>query len=133
MRHEPTDSDDSRRPTRPERTNFWPRRIVAIFVDWLCCYAISFGFFDANPSITLAIFVVSTIIMQASIGTTLGHRIVGLGTRREDGSVPGLPSAAIRTAGLCLLLPPIIVDAQGRGLHERWSGTHIVRLGAPRR
>ena len=40
---------------------------------------------------------------------------------------PGLLSALVRTALLCLVVPAVVWDADGRGLHDRVAGTAIVR------
>ncbi len=112
----------------PRPANFWGRRVVALVIDWLASWSIAFVFFRDSALATLLIFAGSTFIFQATLGTTLGHWIMGVGTRTADGSVPGFARAALRTFTLCLLLPPVITDTQGRGMHERWSGTHVVPL-----
>lgn len=111
---------------------YWSRRIPAVLIDWLLAYAISIGFLDANPWGTLAVFAGSTFVLQASLGTTIGHRVFGVGARTDDGRAPGVARAAVRTLALCAVLPAVITDAHGRGLHERWSRTFIVRLGRQR-
>jgi len=108
---------------------YWGRRIVAVLIDWLLAYAVSLGFAAGDPWATLGIFAASTFILQASLGTTIGHRLLGIGMRTADGRPPGLARAAVRTLALCAALPAVITDAHGRGLHERWSGTYVVRLG----
>ena len=35
--------------------------------------------------------------------------------------------AVVRTALLCLLVPALLVDADGRGLHDRLTDTAVVR------
>jgi uncharacterized RDD family membrane protein YckC len=46
---------------------------------------------------------------------------------RADGGAPGFVAALIRSVLLCLALPPLIWDADQRGLHDRWAGTVVVR------
>ena len=75
---------------------------------------------------------------MGSIGHTLGHRILGLRVRRvfpgqstQDPAwstmAPGFLSALVRTVLLCLVIPAVVWDGDGRGLHDRVAGTAIVR------
>lgn len=102
--------------------------MIAIFIDWTAALAVSFAFFATSSLATLLIFAGTTFLFQATLGTTLGHWLVGVGTRTADGGIPGFARAGIRTIALCLLLPAVITDPDRRGLHERWSGTYIVPL-----
>lgn len=111
-----------------EAPTFWGRRVGAIIIDWLASLSVSFVFFPDSALATLLIFAGSTFLLQATLGTTIGHWVVGVGTRTAEGRMPGLARAAVRTLALCLVVPPVVVDAHGRGLHERWSQTHIVAL-----
>ncbi|MBO3103655.1 RDD family protein [Cellulomonas fengjieae] len=124
------------------------RRLVALVIDWVACLLISAAFFatapDAfllsrgNPTATLAIFVVENIVLVGSLGYTLGHRLLGLrvrrvfpGQSRVDAGwatrAPGFLSALTRTLLLCLVVPAVVWDSDGRGLHDRVAGTAIVR------
>jgi uncharacterized RDD family membrane protein YckC len=38
-----------------------------------------------------------------------------------------LPSIVVRTVLLFLLIPAVVVDKDGRGLHDRFTGTAVVR------
>lgn len=90
--------------------------------------AISAGFFDYHPMATLAVFGVMTFLLVGTAGTTIGHRILGVGMRTVEGQRPGPVRALLRTVGVCLALPPLITDPTGRSLHDRWAGTCVVRL-----
>jgi hypothetical protein len=126
----------------------WGRRIVALVVDWVACLLISALFFrDPHAAIplfsgdsmaTLGIFAVENVLLVGLLGHTLGHRLLGLRVRRlvvgadgkalpDDGRVPGLGRAAVRTVLLLLVVPAAIQDGFGRGLHDRSAGTAIVR------
>jgi uncharacterized RDD family membrane protein YckC len=104
------------------------RRLVALVVDWLAAVAISAGFFGYEPLATLVIFFTMTTTLVGTLGFTIGHRIAGIGVRTTSGQEPGFGRAALRTAALCLVLPAVVWGADGRGLHDRWAGTEIVRL-----
>ena len=43
------------------------------------------------------------------------------------GGGPGLLAAVLRTVLLCLVIPAVIWNAQGRGMHDVAAGTAVVR------
>ena len=61
------------------------------------------------------------------VGRTPGMRLLGLRVTRLDGPGVGFVPAALRTALLLLLVPAVITDRDGRGLHDRAAGTVVVR------
>ncbi len=97
-------------------------------VDWLAASAISAGFFGYDPLATLAVFWVMSALLVGTLGTTIGHRLCGIAVRRIDGGTPGLLRAGIRTLGICLVIPAVVWGPDGRGLHDSWAGTQIVRI-----
>lgn len=116
--------------------------MVALAVDWAASMAVSALFFPdpaaptggllrGRPAGTLAVFAVSTIVLVGLLGTTIGHRLVGIRVTRVrdlDRPVPpGLGAAVVRTLALCLVLPPVIWDADGRGMHDVAARTVVVR------
>jgi uncharacterized RDD family membrane protein YckC len=61
-------------------------------------------------------------------GSTVGMYLFGLRIVRVDRPVAVNPGQAIlRTVLLFLLVPAVIWDRDGRGLHDRASGTAVVR------
>ena len=132
-----------------------PRRLGALGVDWLLSMAISGAFFRAPDSVadglfagaplaTLAVFGLSTAVLVGLLGHTIGHRLLGIRVVRlrdlaartaasSDAAAsprvgpPGLGAALVRTAALCLVIPPVVWDSSGRGLHDVVAGTVIVR------
>ena len=90
------------------------------------------GLLAGEPLATLAVFGVSTVILVGLLGHTIGHRVAGLRVVRaghDDDVVrpPGLPRAVLRTALVCLVIPALIWERGGRGLHDVAAGTAIVR------
>ncbi|MFW7415786.1 RDD family protein [Demequina sp. SO4-18] len=124
------------------RTNVG-RRLVGIGIDWVLCLLISSAFFPAgdtsmltavervllagDPMATLVIWMVQHLVLVATLGTTVGHRIVGLRVVREDGALfVGVLRSLGRTVLLALVIPAVVWDEDGRGLHDRAAGTLIV-------
>ncbi|TAM84038.1 MAG: RDD family protein [Jatrophihabitans sp.] len=59
---------------------------------------------------------------------TLGMYLFGLRVIRVDRrAAVGLPRAALRTCLLMLLVPALVWDRDGRGLHDRLADTAVVR------
>jgi len=116
------------------------RRAVALMIDWVACLAIANVFFDGAALAPLAVFAVENLLLVSTVGSTLGHRIVGIRVRRApvrtpdgsltvpaQGSGPGFVAGAARTLLLCLVIPAVVWDADGRGMHDRAAATVIVR------
>jgi uncharacterized RDD family membrane protein YckC len=76
----------------------------------------------------LGAFAAVTVITLVAFGQTPGMRLLGL---RLAHPRPGQRLAAwravVRTALLCLLVPALLVNADGRGLHDRLTDTAVVR------
>lgn len=104
------------------------RRLGALWIDWLLAMAISAGFFASQPMITLAIFAIENLLLVSTLGFTIGHRIFGMRVLRLDSTpMVGVPRGLLRTFLLCLVIPAVVWDSDGRGLHDRLSGTILVR------
>ena len=79
--------------------------------------------------LTLVVFVVMYLLLGSLAGQTLGMRLVGVRMLRlgsPDGP-PGLLAMLVRTALLVLLVPAVVTDRNGRGLHDRAAGVVVVR------
>ncbi|TDE89591.1 RDD family protein [Occultella glacieicola] len=103
------------------------RRLVALGIDWGIASVISYAFLDYHPLASLGVFALMTYLLVATLGCTIGHRILGIGVRGLEGGLPGPVRAAVRTVALCLAFPPVITGPDGRGLHDMWAKTRIVR------
>jgi uncharacterized RDD family membrane protein YckC len=111
------------------------RRMSALMVDWLACYFIvaasagGIGQMAPNRSWTvLALFFAEIAILSALQGASLGHRIFGIKILRfSDGGAITPLQALIRSALLITVIFAITFDENGRGLHERFSGTVLSR------
>ncbi|SEF09501.1 Uncharacterized membrane protein YckC, RDD family [Streptomyces sp. Ag109_O5-10] len=108
------------------------RRLGALVVDWALCVLIAYGlitrgYTPATSNWALLIFFVLGVLTVGTIGFTPGKRlfrlrVVGVGT----GRVQPLRALA-RTVLLCLAIPALVWDRDGRGLHDRLARTVEVR------
>ena len=111
------------------------RRFSALMVDWLACYFIvaasagGMGAMAPNRSLAvLALFFAEIAILSALQGATLGHRIFGIKiVRFIDGGAITPVQALIRSALLVTVIFAITFDENGRGMHERLSGSVLTR------
>lgn len=114
------------------------RRILGAFVDWTLCTLIASAVFDVplpftqtadgGAWVTLGIFAAENLLLVGTLGSTIGHRVVGLQVRSVNGAPAKPVQVVVRTLLLCLFLPATIWDRDGRGLHDKAAGTVIVRL-----
>jgi uncharacterized RDD family membrane protein YckC len=102
-------------------------RVVAYLIDSLACAVISYGLFR-DQLWTVAIFAVEVLLLTAVAGGSAGQIVRGLRVVRLDGRPLGLPRAALRTLLLCLLIPALIWDRDGRGLHDKAAGSIVVTV-----
>lgn len=127
----------------PERgpgsvARFGPRLLGAC-IDWGVSLLIARGLFAvplpfSDPPATgsqsfavLGVFAVMNLLLVGTLGSTIGHRILGLHVRSVDGGRVRPLQALVRTALLALFVPAVMWDRDGRGLHDKVPNTVIVR------
>lgn len=121
------------------------RRLVAIAIDWGLCQLIALAILGDSWAtggtaayVPLAIFAVENVLLVSTVGYTVGHRIMGLRVVRVAANDPAMPTAwlaslpgvlagTVRTILLCLALPALVWDSNGRGWHDRLAQTLILR------
>ena len=112
----------------------WGRRLLALVVDWIACLllvrlflpSIEYGT-AASSLATMGFFLAELTLFTWIAGASFGQRLLGLAVMRLDGGRFGLVGAFLRSLLICLLVPPLVWDRDGRGLHDRWLGTGVVR------
>lgn len=111
------------------------RRLVAIAVDWFLCTVIAFGLLGyrlgeggLGPFKPLAVFVLMNLLLVGTLGSTMGHRLLGIRVVRLDGVSAGPILAVIRTALLAVVIPAVIWDRDTRGFHDKIAGTVTIRI-----
>ena len=104
-------------------------RVVAYFVDAIAAALIA-GLFTAPELpghwslLSFALLYAGTLL---AFGQTPGMRLLGLRLAHpRQGERLALWRAVVRTALLMLLVPALVVDADGRGLHDRLTDTAVV-------
>jgi uncharacterized RDD family membrane protein YckC len=108
------------------------RRFGALFVDWALCMIIAYGLITgghtrAAGNWALAVLLVLSILTVGTVGCTPGKRLFGLRVVSETGGRLGIVRVAIRSVLLCLAVPALIWDRDGRGLHDRLARAVQVR------
>lgn len=109
------------------------RRIAAVALDWIGCQLIAYGLITggnvgAAGNWTLGLFVALTVLTVGTVGFTPGKRVLGLRVIAEDGGRLGIVRVVVRTLLLALVIPALIWDRDGRGLHDRLARAVQVRI-----
>lgn len=106
------------------------RRLVALAIDWWSSLLIARGLLGLDSAWALGVLAAEYIVLVPTIGTTLGMRLVGIRVLGLFSGLPRWPAIVVRTALLLLVLPAVVNDRDGRGLHDRAAATVVVRAGA---
>ncbi len=109
------------------------RRFAALFIDWALCMLVAYGLLsdgraNATSNWALAVFAVLSVLTVGTVGFTPGKRILGLRVVAEDGGRLSLPRVVLRTVALVVIIPAVIWDRDGRGLHDRLARAVQVRI-----
>lgn len=117
-------------------------RIGALIVDWLLAYAVvglvvTMGGPQLLGGDSLAgvsswavpvVWGAAGVICVWLFAQTPGQALVGIGTARIDAEERvGAGRAFVRVLFIFFLLPPLIQDEDGRGMHDRATGTALIR------
>jgi uncharacterized RDD family membrane protein YckC len=116
-------------PDGPGSLAAFSTRACAYVVDAVASALIAWAFTaPSGPgNWSLLVFGVLTVATLLAFGQTPGHRLLGLRLAHPRPEARLAPwRAVVRTGLLVLLVPALIVDADGRGLHDRLTGTAVV-------
>jgi len=111
------------------------RRLAALLVDWLLAYGLAalgmtLGLISLRllSSAVLVIWLVLGVLAVRLFEFTPGQFVLALRVASVDDRLHvGLGRAAVRGAMIALVIPALFVDVDGRGLHDRLTGTAVVR------
>ncbi len=113
-------------------------RLVALLIDLVLASLVTSLFVRVDIQapdvmqrfnyIAVAVWFVISVVMVALFGFTAGKALLGLRVVRLDGHPMVGPLRAVpRTLLTALILPAAMSDADGRGLHDKITGTVVVR------
>ncbi|HET6480082.1 MAG TPA: RDD family protein [Actinoplanes sp.] len=107
------------------------RRLGALLIDWVLCTVVaSLLVVDlrANPWPQLGVFVLVNAFFLGLFGQTPGMALLRIRcVSLADGGAIGLPRAIVRAALLALVIPALINDGDGRGLHDRAARSVVLQ------
>jgi uncharacterized RDD family membrane protein YckC len=106
------------------------RRVVAMLVDWLIAVGISALIARGMPasSVNLILWFVIGVAAVTLFGFTPGQYFLRIRVIRVDAEAPvGFLRALGRQALLVFVIPALFTDEDGRGMHDRATGTAVVR------
>lgn len=111
------------------------RRAGGVLIDWGICWIIA-GFivmnthvFGGTATLTYILWLLLGIFSGWLFARTPGMAVLGMGVARVDkpGATVGFWRAAVRTILTGFIFPAAIVDPDGRGMHDRATGTAVIR------
>lgn len=107
------------------------RRFLAITLDWLMSWAVGSLIFSQDQGRALwipLVFFVEIVLFTWLTGASAGQRLVGLSVRSyPNGFALSLPKVILRTLLILLVIPAVVFDSEGRGLHDRVVSSAVFR------
>ena len=104
-------------------------RFGAFFIDILLAAGAGWAFTAPEPpqNVSLIIWAVMTVLTVGILGFTPGQAIVGIRVAPLNRTYVGL-WAVPRTLLIFLVIPALISNSDGRGLHDRACRTVVIRM-----
>jgi uncharacterized RDD family membrane protein YckC len=106
------------------------RRFGALLIDWALASVVAaliVASLRSNPWPQLGLFVLVHALFVGLFGRTLGMAVAGIRcVSFIDGGAVGIPRALLRAVLLALVIPAMISDGDGRGLHDRAAKSVMV-------
>ena len=110
-------------------------RLAALAIDWAIAtmttalFVPPFSSALGPSSLRLGIFLVEVSIVTGFTGSSMGQRMMGLRVLSWPDHLFVSPMRAfLRTLLIALVIPAVVYDNEGRGLHERITQTTVVRI-----
>lgn len=104
-------------------------------LDWVAATLVAKAFLTTAPypspalsAWTLLVFAVEVWALTATLGASFGQAVLRLRVERVHGGRVGAGRVAARTVLLCLVIPAVVYDRDGRGLHDRVADSVVVRV-----
>jgi uncharacterized RDD family membrane protein YckC len=111
----------------------WARRVAAILVDGVASALVALAVLGperySNSSFgPLVVFFLETALGTALAGGSFGQLVTRVRVLRTDGGPVSLLRALLRSLLICLVIPPLVFRADGRGLHDMATDSGAYRL-----
>lgn len=103
------------------------RRLLALCIDYALAIVVALLVAPyqsaAHTLATLVIFALTQVLFIATLGGSIGHRLLGLRLLALDGSWVGWRRPIVRTVLLVFVIPALVWDSDQRGFHDKVAGT----------
>ena len=111
------------------------RRLGAICIDWavalgmtlLLFRSVAYGSAESQIA-TMSLFALEVILLTWLSSASFGQRVLGMVVLRTSGGRLSLGRVVLRTLLILLVIPAVVIDANGRGLHDRAVDSVVVRV-----
>jgi uncharacterized RDD family membrane protein YckC len=104
----------------------WARRLLAISIDWVLSMFVVAAFVGQDVWSgdglgqwgPLLIFFIEVSVLTTTLGGSAGQLILRVVVRRLDGQPLDPSRVLLRTFLILLVIPPLVFNRDGRGLHD---------------
>ncbi|WP_430333081.1 RDD family protein [Rhodococcus sp. ACT016] len=112
------------------------RRVAALAIDWLSAAGVVLLLIGEEPlqnprlgTYTMMLWFVVGVACVSLFSFTPGQYMMGLQVARVDAPAKvGFVRALVRQALMVFIVPAVVTDVDGRGMHDRATGTGLVRV-----
>ena len=111
------------------------RRLAALCIDWFASLGVAvllfrqFAYGSPESMIaTVIIFYFEIVLFTFLIAASFGQKLLKLQVVSINGGRLALWRIAVRTFLIILVIPALVLDSQGRGLHDKLVGSEVVRV-----
>jgi uncharacterized RDD family membrane protein YckC len=111
------------------------RRLAALVIDWFASLGIALlvfrDFAYGTPDSMLAttgVFYVEIVLFTFLISCSFGQRLLSMRVVNLNGGRLSLWRIMLRTLLILLVIPALVMDSDGRGLHDRIVGSRVIRV-----
>lgn len=111
------------------------RRLGALTIDWFASLGIAvlvfreyaYGTTDSMLA-TTAVFYVEIVLFTFLLGSSFGQKLLSMRVVNLNGGRLSLWRIMLRTLLILLVIPALVMDSDGRGLHDRIVGSRVIRV-----
>ncbi len=105
----------------------WGRRALALAIDWFACKLVLTVFLGGaawtgtsglSQAAPMLMYLAEATVLTALVGGSFGQLVTRVVVVRLDNRPVNLLQALLRTALICLVIPPLVFNADQRGLHD---------------